>query len=157
MPVPEQFTVWNAQAVAEAKALLQKGEALAARTAQLGKGPWAIFFSPAQRTERHRVLKLAAELREGVRWIDHEIVDYWRIQARYEPGPRSRLVSDQNVHLRDHPRHRAALCERSELDGSRQPDAGGCRRDVVRFVCDFDRVPGGSARGRRPPGARAQG
>jgi hypothetical protein len=86
MPVPEQFKVWNVQAVDEAKVLLQRGEALAARTAKLGDSVWAVLFSPAQRSERRQVLELAAGLTEAASAIDHEIVDYWRIQPDTNQG-----------------------------------------------------------------------
>jgi len=90
MPVPEQYKDWNEQAVVDAKALLQRGDALAARTARLHDSVWATFVSPAQRSERRQVLEMAAELKEAARALDHEIVDHWRIQ----PDPNQNLDPD---------------------------------------------------------------
>ena len=86
MAATEPFKDWNADAVAKARDLLQRGVTLAADTARLGDSTWAVFFSRSQLVERRRVLGVARKLRSDLPEIELQIVDYWRVNPTPNQG-----------------------------------------------------------------------
>ena len=76
MTMPTGSEKWNVEAIAHARPLLDRAQALGADLAKLKDSMAVIVW---QWRKRQHILKVAAALRRDVTVLDDQIIDYWRI------------------------------------------------------------------------------